>query len=103
MYSNGQQDKIGAIGGIKLTPSYLSNFATTGYAATQKCSTASGVEDLTSEDKNIAIRGLRFTQPDTIPDGLNKLSGGSCGGILNLLGFYNDDGIAPQTSWTCIA
>lgn len=79
---------------------FLPKYAEKAYTAT--ASFDASESNMDPEDKSIANKGWRFTQPYQIPNGLNKLSGGACGGIINLLAKYNDDGTAPVTNWSCV-
>jgi len=81
---------------------FMSQMATNSYKVTTSYS-APIAEGLTNDEKSMAIRGMTFTQPYQIPDGINMLTGGNCGGLLNLLGKYNDDGEAPMTTWSRLA
>lgn len=50
------------------------------------------------------IKGFIYTQPDILPEGLNAVTGGNFGGILNLLGKYDPvTGEAPVSNWSIIA
>ena len=81
---------------------FMSKMATNSYKVTTSYSNTN-IETLSDEDKSIALRGMDFTQPYQIPDGINTLTGGNCGGLLNLLGRYNNDGEAPITTWSRLA
>lgn len=76
---------------------FMNAAATAGYAHTSQLSQVT----LNNEEVSMATRGMTFTQPDWLADGLNPISGGNYGGILNLNGKYNDEGLPPQatTSW----
>lgn len=49
---------------------------------------------LNYDDRNMAIRGLVFTQPDFLPEGFNQASNGNYDGILNLIDRYKTN---PET------
>lgn len=68
-------------------------------AATQGYNHTAALKNVTLDpsDMRLATRGMTFAQPDSLPDGLNAITGGNFGGILNLHGKYGEDGL-PQTA-----
>ena len=68
--------------------------ASRGYAHTSSLSQVT----MNRDEMSMATRGMTFTQPDYLPDGVNQISGGAFGGILNLIGKYNDEGLPPEST-----
>lgn len=72
-------------------------------AATQGYSHTNALQKVTmnNDEMSMATRGMTFAQPDWLPDGLNPISGGNFGGLLNLHGQYGEDGLpqAATKSW----
>lgn len=83
---------------ISINP-FMNAAAAQGYAHTNQLSKVT----LNNDEISIATRGMTFTQPDWLPDGLNQTTGGAFGGMLNFItaARYDENGLPPQAtkSW----
>lgn len=74
---------VDAISAIKRKNPFISEDAYKLYATTQSYNN-NNVSNMEFDDKMLATRGFSLVFPTSLPEGANAISGGNCGGALNM-------------------